>query len=163
MLQTQNNQLKAVIETIKANQLPQGGFAAKNKGSFRPDATAWAVIAMRACGVKDETLLIAQQRLKTSQQADGRIALSQDQPSVLWPTPLAILAWLNEPQFDQARNKAINFLLSTSGIQSSTPSFVEHNGMLKGWSWNEQTHSWVIPTAITVGMNKHIPGSSPQL
>ncbi|MHC4187523.1 MAG: prenyltransferase/squalene oxidase repeat-containing protein, partial [Planctomycetota bacterium] len=70
--------------------------------------------------------------------------------SASWPTPLAILAWLNESQFDQTRNKAINFLLSTSGIQSSTPSFVEHNGTLKGWSWNEQTHSWVIPTAITI-------------
>ncbi|MHC4133012.1 MAG: prenyltransferase/squalene oxidase repeat-containing protein [Planctomycetota bacterium] len=150
MLQTDNNLLTAAVETIKARQLPQGGFSAIDNGIFRPDVTAWAAIAIHVSGIKDDTLIKAQQRLTDSQYADGRLTVSENQHSALWPTPLAILAWLNDPEFEQPRKKAINFLLTTYGTQSSNPPFIKHDGMLKGWSWNEQTHSWIIPTAITL-------------
>jgi hypothetical protein len=161
MLQNDNNLLTTAIETIKTRQLPEGGFSDIDNGISRPDSTAWAVIAMQTSGLIGDILVKAQQKLTTYQHTDGRVPISENQPSALWPTPLAVLAWLNDPKFELPRKKAINFLLNTYGKQNLNPPFIKHDGMLKGWSWNEQTHSWIIPTAIAVmalrscGYNNH--------
>ena len=117
---------------------------------MRPDVTCWAVMALRACGEKNQTVQKARQRLAEWQSADGRIAMSKNQPEVLWPTPLAVLAWSGEAQFDEARRRGVAFLLSVGGVRMPNSPFIKHNVMLKGWPWNEHTHSWIIPTAMSV-------------
>jgi hypothetical protein len=71
-----------------------------------------------------------------------------------WPTPLAILAAAaahtagSDPvlSIDQAKN----WLLSTEGkTLKQTPEF-GHDGMLVGWPWALETHSWQEPTAWSV-------------
>ncbi|MHC4790231.1 MAG: prenyltransferase/squalene oxidase repeat-containing protein [Planctomycetota bacterium] len=155
-------ELVTSIETINSCSLPEGGFAAKETCSFRPDATAWAVIALRTFGQKNDIIQKAQKQLAILQSPDGRVAMSKNQPKVLWPTPLAILAWLNVPEFKQPKQQAIDFLFSVSGTQViDSKGIFKHNATLKGWPWNENTHSWVIPTAMSLmalkacGYNEH--------
>jgi hypothetical protein len=144
------NLLVSSIQTIHSRALADGGFSAAEGGSFRPDVTSWAVMALRACGEKNQAVQKARQRLTAWQSADGRVAMSKNQPKVLWPTPLAMLAWFGEPQFDEPRQRASSFLLLVSGTRMLNPSFIKHNGVLRGWPWTERTHSWVIPTAMSV-------------
>ena len=40
--------IKASLTKIITRTLPQGGFSTYNGGHFRPDATAWAVLALEA-------------------------------------------------------------------------------------------------------------------
>ena len=85
--------IKSCLEALKRRILPDGGFSAHQDGAYRPDATAWAILAFKAAGVQSETIDRARSRLRMSQLTDGRVCLSPDHPEVIWPTPLAILAW----------------------------------------------------------------------
>ena len=88
---------KAIDQILKSS-LPGGGFANRPGGQYRPDATAWAVMALQMCGVAGQRLHAARQSLAASQQEDGRVVLSPDHPATFWPTPLAVLAWHNQPR-----------------------------------------------------------------
>ena len=49
------------IDQIWKSSLPEGGFANRPGGHYRPDATAWAVMALRMCGVAGQRLHAARQ------------------------------------------------------------------------------------------------------
>ena len=141
--------LASSIAAIESTSLTEGGFATAQSGDFRPDATAWAVMALRACGDDSELISRAQRRLAEWQGRDGRVAMSKNQPGAFWPTPLAMLAWVGEPESKEALERAANFMLATSGEHLSLPRAIfKHDGSLKGWSWNEGTHSWVVPSSL---------------
>ena len=82
-----------LIEKIRKRRLNDGGFPDNENGVYRPDATAWAVLALKAAGVNPEIIESARSRLLKSQLKDGRIPVSSDHPETFWPTPLVILAW----------------------------------------------------------------------
>jgi hypothetical protein len=154
-MKVQPVELAASIKEIKSMALPEGGFASIKGGDFRPDATAWAVIALRAYGRQTDIVYKAQQRLAQWQEPDGRIAASKMENSAYWPTPLAMLAWFNNHQFDEPTKRAVDFMLSISGATfTTTEGILGHDGSLKGWSWNEYTHSWVVPTSISLSVLK---------
>ncbi len=150
-MKVQPAELAASITEIESMALPEGGFTSIKGGDFRPDATAWAVIALRAYGRQTDIVYKAQQRLAQWQDQDGRVVASKMENSAYWPTPLAILAWFNKPQFDEPIKRAVDFMLSISG--STFPNangIIGHDTLLKGWSWNEYSHSWVVPTSISL-------------
>ncbi|HNQ01039.1 MAG TPA: terpene cyclase/mutase family protein [Syntrophales bacterium] len=141
-----------ILDEIWKRRLPEGGFASRPGGEYRPDATAWAILALRVGGIDSQRLLAEMRRLGGSQLKDGRIALSPEHPEVYWPTPLAIFAWHRTPEFSRGASRAVSFLLKTSGshFKRDPNSPGGHDTSLRGWGWTEDTHSWIEPTALSI-------------
>lgn len=140
------------IEIILNRALPEGGFAQRDKSAFRPDATAWAIIALSADNAHDHMVKSACESLAVKQSPDGRVALLEGLNSTWWPTPLAVLAWKKATGFEYAASVAASFLLDSSGehFPNEKDSPAGHDSTIRGWSWIEGTHSWVEPTCLSI-------------
>jgi hypothetical protein len=143
----------AYLETLRTRVIDrQGGFAGQVGGGFRADATAWAAVALHAVGRETDLVKAARARLAAQQLTDGRVCLSPEHPDTLWLTPLAILAWHQDPDHREAQTRASRFLLNSTGIhwqrRPDAPS--EHDSALQGWPWIAKTHSWVEPTSLAI-------------
>ena len=141
-----------VPEILSTRKLLGGGLADKPGGQFRVDATAWAIVCLRASGQPTDSLENDRVRLRMEQSEDGRISSSKNHPNSYWPTPLAILAWQDSPTCRIAQERAIQFLLGSAGdhpTRKATDPWA-HDTALKGWPWVEGTHSWVEPTALSL-------------
>ena len=153
----------ACLDSLQQRALPGGGFAAVAHGSYRTDATAWAILALEAAGQFRELLDLSSTRLAQDQLPDGRLGIAPDHPEAFWPTPLAILSWGKSPAQKAAQERAVHFLLSTTGKhwvrRPDDPMGNDPN--IKGWPWIEGTHSWVGSTGIIIialqsaGMGNH--------
>ena len=119
---------------------------------MRPDSTAWAVLALEIAGAGTSLIDGGRAALASGQFSDGRVFLSSDAPEVLWPTPLAILAWLKDSKYLEARNRAVGLLLKISGSHwNRNPGDpTEHDTSLTGWSWIGMTHSFIEPTVMAL-------------
>ena len=141
-----------VPEILSTRKLPGGGIADRPGGQFRVDATAWAILCLRACGERVDSLENDRAKLRAEQLDDGRVSSSKNHPSSYWPTPLAVLAWQDSPTCRTAQEHAIQFLLGSAGdhpTRKATDPWA-HNTALKGWPWVEGTHSWIEPTALSL-------------
>jgi len=139
-------------DNIRKRELIAGGFEERKGGGFRPDATAWAIFALSAAGTNNDFLELSRHRLASQQSADGRIGISPNHPEAFWPTSLAVLAWQGSTTSQEAHDRAIHFLMTTSGTHSKRQphSAVTDNTDLIGWSWDAKTYSWVEPTALAL-------------
>jgi len=144
--------IASALNTIQEHQLPNGGFPYQAGENARPDATAWAVIALSAFQSALEQCDQARAYLISQQAEDGHISISVDHPQASWPTPLALLAWSNSPHARQAQDSAMQFLLRFSGLhfEESGDSVMGHDTSIVGWPWIADTHSWVIPTSMAI-------------
>jgi hypothetical protein len=155
--------IAATVNTIRDRFLPKGGFAMYPKESFRPDASAWAVMALEASNNNRDLTIPACRRLSKSQLSDGRIPVIEGHPESYWPTSLALLAWKKVPGFEGEAELAARFLLTTTGKHwlKQKDAVFDHDTSIKGWPWVENTHSWIEPTSLTVlalkayGYGKH--------
>jgi hypothetical protein len=136
---------------IEERSLAAGGFPEHPNGSYRPDSTAWAVLALAKLNPQHPLLDPARARLKAQQSPDGRLSYS-DAPSVFWPTPLAVLAWNGTERYKEERNRAVLFLLAVKGIHpaKTAGSPVAHDTSLNGWQWTEGTHSFIEPSCMAL-------------
>jgi len=158
-----NETLNSALSEIERCILPEGGLANHIGGEYRPDATAWAVLAFKSCRKDTDIIQQAQARLAAEQMDDGRVCISLKHPDAFWPTSLAILAWQGSTDHIGSQSRAVNFLLNTSGkhYNRKPDSPAGHDPSIKGWPWTENTHSWVEPTALalialrTLGYEKH--------
>ncbi len=143
---------KLGIFEILRRELPDSGFVAQLHGEFRPDATAWAMIVLKAYGASSEILRAAGDRLEGSQIADGRVIISRDHLDAVWLTPLSILAWHGLSSHSVPLSKASTFLLKVMGVhwEKTDQDLVGHDTLIPGWSWSDGTHSWVTPTAMSM-------------
>jgi hypothetical protein len=132
--------------------VPEGGFALYENGIFRPDATAWAVMALEAHNSNADLTTPACRRLSKSQLSDGRIPVIQGHPESYWPTSLALLAWKKVTGFEGEAELAARFLLNTTGEHwlKKKDAIFDHDTSIKGWPWIENTHSWIEPTSLAV-------------
>ena len=140
------------LGSLRRTARSDGGFPERAGGVFSPAATAWAALALaRDPGGKDLALRAAE-RLALAQQADGRVAVSDDHADAVWPTPLALLAWLVTGSSPEHQDRAERFLLGVSGVGDPTSdrAIVGHDTTIRGWPWTLGTHSWVEPTALAV-------------
>ncbi|MBW2107316.1 MAG: terpene cyclase/mutase family protein [Deltaproteobacteria bacterium] len=137
--------IKPYVRELQTRCLQEGGFS-------RPDAVAWAILALRAAGETPDLVLKAQKRLMTNQATDGRISLDAGHPGAFWPTALAVLAWQGSAAFENARARAVAFLLQCTGTHwpRKKGSPIAHDTNIKGWSWTADTHAWVQPTALAL-------------
>ncbi len=104
------------IETIVSRSLKGGGFAQRQDGKFRPDATAWSVLALASENVFRGLVEKACSRLSSSQLTDGRIPVAENLDDAYWPTALALLAWKRTGGFENEIERAVKFLVKTSGL-----------------------------------------------
>lgn len=143
---------EALLTILSRRKEAEGGVSPREKAGPRPDATSWAVLALKAAGEPQPTLERASRFLTRFQLADGRVVFSQDAASSFWPTPLAVLAWRAISGFEPEAKRAIGFLLATSGahFKKKKDSPTGHDTAIHGWSWVEATHSWVEPTALAM-------------
>jgi hypothetical protein len=139
-------------EEFSRRVLSDGRVTDRAQGTFRSDATAWAIITLSA--LKESPLLLDRCRaqLKSEQATDGRMWMSRDNPDSFWPTALAVLAWQDAPTCAEAQKRAVHFLLETTGVhyRSQLPEVAAHDAALKGWPWVANTHSWIEPTVLSV-------------
>jgi hypothetical protein len=145
-------EIKAAIRKIQDRFSSQGGFSLYGRESIRPDATAWAVLALEACGSDRNLSISACRYLASVQHIDGRLSVIQGQKEPFWPTFLTILAWKKIPGFENELDLALKFLLRSTGkhMPKQIDSPFAHDTSIKGWPWIENTHSWVEPTSLAV-------------
>lgn len=144
--------IDALTDTLAERSLSAGGFSGYTGGTYRPDATAWAVFVLSAAGKRLDLVEAGRARLGADQAADGRIAVSPESPSALWPTSLAVLAWHGAAGFQGEQSRAVAFLLDFYGKhwrkKNNAPT--GHDTSIRGWPWIEHTHSWVEPTSLVL-------------
>ena len=102
------------VEELKKRCLPDGGFSHAAGNGYRPDATAWAIVALLASSAHNDLINPARSRLAKDQLRDGRVSVSQNHPEAFWPTPLAILAWQGSAVHREPQSRAVEFLLNTT-------------------------------------------------
>lgn len=149
----ENSLLKRVTrEKLSQRFLAEGGIADWTHGQFRTDATAWGILAFHAAGGDSENLERHRARLVQVQDKGGRLCVDREHTDSYWPTALAILAWQNSASSHEAQNRAIRFLIETTGSHRPRQWFdaAGHDPLLKGWPWIDGTHSWIEPTALNV-------------
>ena len=141
------------LQALKARCVDGVGFVNKLGGRYRPDATCWAILALRASqGTEDRLIQKARRQLAAVQAKDGRVCVSADHVDAYWPTPLAILAWNGSAEYEKEQLKAIKFLLKFSEIktQDVPKQIIGHDTTIKGWPWIARTACWVEPTALAL-------------
>ncbi len=144
--------ISSSLEILRKRALQEGGVSNHDQGHYRADATAWAILALTACGADQELVNLWRSRLAGSQLPDGRVCISSEHPEVYWPTPLAILAWYKSPVHQVRLARATEFLLNHSGVvfEPTAKGPDEHDPSLRGWPWVTGTYSWIDPTALGV-------------
>ncbi len=147
-----NHRIISYTDDLKKRLLAEGGFASRPGGHYRPDSTAWAIIALSITGTDSASLRSSRTRLIKDQPDDGRITISAEHKDVTWPTSLAVIALHGSPEFDRPKAKAIAFLLKKTGHHwvATSDQSVSHNTAIQGWPWVANTHSWVEPTALSI-------------
>jgi len=148
------SRLSPWLETALA-QLCEGagsGLAYLGGGQPAAEPTALAALALagngRSADAQKAAAWLAQQQL-----LDGSVAVRPGENKPAWPTSLALVVWqqLNQDRhFDTAIAKATAWLLAAHGTGSERNEEVGHDTTLIGWSWAENTHSWLEPTAFAV-------------
>jgi hypothetical protein len=148
----QESGISTYLEILRGRALSDGGFAHRLGGSYRPDATAWAILALRALRAGPDLIEPAQARLAADQLKDGRVSIAPYCPQAFWPTPLAVLAWHDSPAYKAQQARALEFLLATTGLhwkrEPNCP--FAHDPAIPGWPWVAGTHSWVEPTSLAL-------------
>ena len=158
------DKLHSSLKVIVSRALPDGGFGYADTSSFSPEATAWAVMALKACDTQLDLAKRACDRLVCCQQSDGSICAINGFTAAVWPTSLCLLAWKCLQGYRQPIDGGLRFLLSFKGQHQRKPagSPTGHDTSIVGWPWVEQTHSWIEPTCLAMlalkanGYNDHL-------
>jgi hypothetical protein len=132
------------------------GWAYRSPGLPAAEPTALAAMALLALNPESKTSLelatSGAEWLTSIQRSDGAVGLSAEMRSPEWPTPYALLLWSILGRYLNPAERAKSWLLGHQGIVFEKPpgSPLGHDTTIAGWSWVEQTHSWLEPTAITI-------------
>ena len=143
---------KSHLKTLEERYVAGVGVVNRPGGNFRPDATCWMILALRAAGGGDRVIENARQLLVSAQTQDGRVPVTPNNPDACWPTALAVLAWHGSLQYQGPRDKALRFLLEFDEVNTVSTSEAPgvHDTTIKGWPWIARTHPWVEPTACAL-------------
>ena len=144
--------LNSTLRIIADRSVPGGGFSEKPNTPFRADATAWAILALGACGAQPGLMTSARARLADEQMSDGRVCLAKEYPHAYWPTSIAIMAWNSNQAYAGNVSKAFNFLINNKGLtlRKSSNQPYAHDPSIPGWAWIDNTFSWIEPTTLSI-------------
>lgn len=129
---------------------PVCGYRAEKTPATEP--TALTSLALHAFD-HPEAALQGAMKLAQWQSPDGSVGVRPLEPTPIWPTSLAMLAWMQMNQaekFQPHLNAAAAITLREQGkkLDKQDYSQIGHNGQLVGWSWAANTHSWIEPTIL---------------
>jgi len=143
---------KSRLRLLEERYVEGVGFANRPGGNSRPDATAWAILALEAAGGESGVAAKARRWLASVQLGDGRVCIAPQLTDACWPTALAILAWHGAPDCEEPRSKAVRFLLDfrQAEIAKGLETNEGHDETIPGWPWIAKTHAWVEPTAYAL-------------
>lgn len=147
-----NNKIQQAIEDVRSRELPDGGFSISDEGPPAPEATAWAVIALKSSATHLDSVGRACDWLTSIQCQDGRVTAIEGCDGTVWPTTLCILAWKSFKGYQQSIDAGIQFLLTSQGVHrtKASDSPAGHDTSIVGWPWIENTHSWIEPTSLSI-------------
>lgn len=155
---------RVVNQLLETIQTKRWGYRSTTPNATEP--AAWACLALSANGLAKEALPLAEWMAEIQGKA-GSVGVTASQPTPAWTTSLAILAWLavdrslGSAAFDENRQRAIDWALQVRGKTVPKQRQMGHDPTIVGWSWAENTHSWLEPTAFFVmalratGNSKH--------
>ena len=140
-----------LIEKLAANA--PGGYSSAGEAASEP--TALAAVALAAHGRIDAATFAAEWLVEQQSEA-GNVGVSPTQSTPSWPTSLAILAWQSvqsadgSNRFAAAIDRGLEWAFHDAGETFEQQAWIGHDATLAGWSWTENTHSWLEPTAMFV-------------
>jgi hypothetical protein len=132
------------------------GWGYRSPGIPAAEPTALAAMALLAINPESKISLdlaaSSAEWLTSIQRSDGAVGLSADLRTPEWPTPYALLLWSILGRSSSSVERAKSWLLGHQGLVFEKPpgSPLGHDTTIAGWSWVDQTHSWLEPTAITL-------------
>lgn len=138
---------------------PLAGYHAVAPIATEP--TALSALALAAHGRADDARP-ALDWLAEHQNDDGSLGVSEQESDPCWPTSLAVLAWNAAGRHEAAIDAAVAWILSARGRTYEAQPYVGHDTSIPAWSWVENTHCWVEPTAMNVLALKAVGRTSPR-
>jgi len=163
-----NHWVNTILERINGGAHADGGWGYSPAAAPSAEPTALVCLALSARKVEEDVVRKGLALLARLQRSDGRVPVASNIESTSWPTGLAVLAWSLRESNSASRyrpqtEKAVDWLLRThrKPIQSNSTVF-GHDTTLNGWSWVENTHAWVEPTAYAIlairqaGIGEHL-------
>lgn len=131
-------------------------------GPWAAEPTALVCLALTGHDRREAARKLADQ-LAAAQLDDGAVPVLAGQDAPAWTTSLAILAWVacGETEFRIAIQRAIEWALAHHGKPADPQPEIGHDPRLVGWSWADDTHSWMEPSAMfalalkAAGLNNH--------
>ena len=117
----------------------------------RVDAVAWSLLSLWRHPECRSALSPLARVLDETQLSDGSVPIGPQFAWAAWPTPLAILAWLQQESKQTQLGKAVQFLLHWHGQHyAPTDNTLGHDTSIEGWPWILNTHSWIEPTVMAL-------------
>ena len=146
----------SLLDRLKAAAQPDGGWGYSPGTAPCAEPTALACLALSARGMEMDAAPQGLSLLARLQRPDGGIPVALNIESPCWSTGLVVLAWSSSESNTALRyrpqtEKAVDWLLRTRGKTiEPNPKVYGHDTTLTGWSWVENTHAWVEPTAYAI-------------
>lgn len=143
------NWLATTLDRLAAQ--PVIGYSPAQYAATEP--TALAALALIARG-KTSSASPALDFLVSCQGSDGAVGIRENEPSPGWPTSLAVMAWQaadaanGRNDYRPHARRGIDWILDARGVGYPLNADLGHDTRLVAWSWADQTHSWVEPTAM---------------
>ncbi|HWO40282.1 MAG TPA: prenyltransferase/squalene oxidase repeat-containing protein [Candidatus Eisenbacteria bacterium] len=151
------------LATLVEAQNPDGGWGAVRGRRSNTEATALAVMALKAAGDPESAsnLRLGLDWLATRQNPDGSWPVIDSGSGGSWMTALAILALSQFSGFERQAMSGGQWALEHEGRRYSRllklwititgqKKNLHLNPDLKGWAWSDGAFSWVEPTSYFV-------------
>jgi hypothetical protein len=154
-----NDWVTSLLDRLYGGAHTDGGWGYLPAAAPCAEPTALVCLALSARGKETDLVNRGLALLARLQRPDGSVSVALNIESPCWPTGLAVLAWsfsdsIADPPSADYRpqtEKAVDWLLHSSGKPiAGNPTVYGHNTTLRGWSWVENTHAWVEPTAYAI-------------
>lgn len=144
-----------LIKKICSRFLTEGGFANLPGENFRIDASAWAILALKAAGLeKDKIVSCSREAIERNQFEDGRFVYDKEFPDSYWPTGLALLALMNDERFSSVVAMGFKYLTKSESVvfrkNKEKKVIKDHDSSIVGWPWTDNTYAWVVPTSYAL-------------
>lgn len=139
---------------LLSTQNEDGGWGYAQDLPSQPEPTAMSLLALGNLSQNSESLKKACRFLAGLQDASGAIRVPGAFAKSYWPTAITIVALHHAEPDSPVIKKALGWLLSlrskTKEMNEELARDFEIDTSLVGWSWTEDTFSWVDPTSWVI-------------
>lgn len=141
------------IEQLR-HRAAEGSWKYRDFGPNATEPAGFACLALNAHGHHNAALSLAQW-LAQIQTPEGSVGVTATDHTPAWPTSLALLSWIamrnvGTKSFLTNETSAVDWILTTKGKKLPLRRQIGHDTTILGWSWAENTHSWLEPTCLFV-------------